>query len=79
MSSQKKQLYFSDCSHSCHRAEEMTWYLHLPCVGALLLALSCLQQPHPMLLFWQENLPNGTNESWNPFLSQINLFTDSAL
>lgn len=26
----------------------MTWYLHLPCLGALLLALSCLQQPHSM-------------------------------
>lgn len=45
VSSQWKQLYFSDCFHSSRRAEEATWYLHLPSVGSLLLALSCLQQP----------------------------------
>lgn len=87
VSSQWKQLYFSDCFHSSRRAEEVTWYLHLPCVGSLkkLLALSCFQQPQSMLLFWQENPPSGTNESWNPFLSVLSrcsireLFTDSAL
>lgn len=86
VSSQWKQLYFSDCFHSSRRAEEAAWYLHLPCVGSLLLPLSCFQQPQSTLLFWQENPPNGTNESWNPFLSAVlsrcsirKFFTDSAL
>lgn len=86
VSSQWKQLYFSDCSHSSRRAEEATWYLHLPSVGSLLLALSCFQQPQSTLLFWQENPPDGTNESWNPFLSAVlsrcsirEFFTDSTL
>lgn len=26
------------------------------------------------VFFWQENPPKGTNESWNPFLSQISLY-----
>lgn len=86
VSSQWKQLYFSDCFHSSRRAEEATWYLHLPSVGSLLLALSCFQQPQSTLLFWQENPPDGTNESWNSFLSAIlsrcsirEFFTDSTL
>lgn len=40
-------------------------------VGSLLLPLSCLQQPQPTLLFWQETPPNGTHESWNPFLIAV--------